>query len=149
MKKRLILVISVLLIVAMSISVFVGCAASSDILKFLKDNPVETSKIILDELAFDISQYTIESANSTKNGLVLKTVATPTQYAIYSVADKTISGIKFSTSPTKFNSVWQQSITDANNVTTINIIDVTGATIFSTANSLNITVFNIPAQKGV
>ncbi|MEG1608410.1 MAG: hypothetical protein RR348_00935 [Clostridia bacterium] len=100
MKKRIILIISILLIVAMSVSVFIACASeNANIGKFVKTIVPQQKNVVAVELsgapALDANTSIMASA-SNKYGVVYRQIVTVNEkqiskYAIYCVADKTLS----------------------------------------------------------
>lgn len=99
MKKRLVLIISVLLLVVMSASLFVACGKSNNnFAKFIKKTAVPKSAEVvvkdIDAAALTLTgDMAIDEDNSSKNGIVLTNMNEKgnTVYALYDVAVGAIS----------------------------------------------------------
>lgn len=75
MKKRIALIVSIMLVVIMSLSVFVACGKSSDkFSKFIKTAPNRGHDVVVSSAAKTSENISIVTADSTKNALVYKDV---------------------------------------------------------------------------
>ncbi|MEG1508971.1 MAG: hypothetical protein RR454_00805, partial [Clostridia bacterium] len=136
MKKRLILSLSILLIVAMSAVGLVGCGGvPNDFKAFIKPVARTTEIINIKELAVPTADYGIVSGQNCRFALALKHKTNADDYALFNVETGAMAKSK---KPFNFYSVfgdgvelWFNEVPVVNASSTYNIVDCEGKVLFN------------------
>lgn len=148
MKKRLILIISILLVTVMSVSLFAACGKPTNgFEKFIKSTPLtsqEVKFVDLENAPTVSATVSVEYNNSTKNAIVFKDETDPSaiKYSLYSVANKAVvvaPAVEVITYDTN-SMLWKVATTNKTGGQHFKYVDCVGTTVIADTLASKVTV---------